>query len=231
MIQETLFAVSADESRKILTGCLLEIGGGEVRMVGCDGFRLAVRVSAIEPNIPPLNAVIPGKLLQELSKIISGEDEATLIFGSNQLLVELKSVRVYASLLEGEYIQYRRIIPASAQTTVHVLDKEQMALCVERASLMARESKTNLVKLSISPDMMVITSNSEIGDVHEELEVEHEGDDLLIAFNVKYLSDVIKVVDDDEFLLRFNSGISPCVVSPIEEGGYTYMVLPCRLNA
>ena len=228
MIQETLFAVSADESRKILTGCLLEIGGGEVRMVGCDGFRLAVRVSAIEPNIPPLNAVIPGKLLQELSKIISGEDEATLILGSNQLLVELKSVRVYASLLEGEYIQYRRIIPASAQTTVHVLDKEQMALCVERASLMARESKTNMIKMTISPSLLVITANSEMGDAYEEVQVETEGEPLEIAFNVKYVTDALKAIEDDSFLMRFNSAVSPCVVTPVEGGAYTYMILPLR---
>ena len=228
MIQETLFAVSADESRKILTGCLLEIGGGEVRMVGCDGFRLAVRVSAIEPNIPPLNAVIPGKLLQELSKIVSGEDEATLIFGSNQLLVEVKSVRIYASLLEGEYIQYRRIIPASAQTTVHVLDKEQMALCVERASLMARESKTNMIKMTISPSLLVITANSEMGDAYEEVQVETEGEQLEIAFNVKYVTDALKAIEDDSFLMRFNSAVSPCVLTPVEGGAYTYMILPLR---
>lgn len=228
MIQQTLFAVSADESRKILTGCLLEISQSDVRMVGCDGFRLAVRVSATEPNIEPLNAVIPGRLLQELSKIISGDDEATLIFGSNQLLVELPDVKIYASLLEGEYIQYRRIIPATAQTTVRVLDKAQMALCVERASLMARESKTNMIKMSISPSLMVITANSEMGDAYEEVQVETEGAPLEIAFNVKYVTDALKAIDDDSFLMRFNSAVSPCVVTPVEGGAYTYMILPLR---
>lgn len=228
MIQQTLFAVSADESRKILTGCLLEIGQNDVRMVGCDGFRLAVRVSATEPNVEPLSAVIPGRLLQELSKIISGDDEATLIFGSNQLLVELKNARIYASLLEGEYIQYRRIIPAAAQTTVHVLDKSQMALCVERASLMARESKTNMIKMSISPSLMVITANSEMGDAYEEVQVETEGAPLEIAFNVKYVTDALKAIDDDSFLMRFNSAVSPCVVTPVEGSAYTYMILPLR---
>lgn len=228
MIQQTLFAVSADESRKILTGCLLEIGDGEARMVGCDGFRLAVRVSAIEPNIPQLRAIIPGKLLQELSKIISGEDEATLIFGSNQLLVEMKDVKIYASLLEGEYIQYRRIIPAAAQTTVHVLDKELMMLSVERASLMARENKVNMIKMSIGPTQMVITANSEMGDVREEVPVETDGEPLDIAFNVKYVTDVLKAIDGNEFIMRFNSAVSPCVLAPVEGSAYTYMILPLR---
>lgn len=233
MIQQTSFAVSTDESRKILTGCLLEIGNGEARMVAIDGFRLAVRISAIDPAVQPLNAVIPSRLLQELSKIVSGgeEDMATLIFGGSQLLVEMGSTQIYASLLEGEYIKYRQIIPASAKTTVHVLDREQMALCVERASLMARESKTNQIKLTVSPNLMVITSNSEMGDVYEEVQVETEGEGLEIAFNVKYISDVLKAIGDESFLMKFNSSVSPCVIDPAEGGAYTYMVLPLRLNS
>ena len=233
MIQQTSFAVSTDETRKILTGCLLEIGGGEVRMVALDGFRFAVRIAPIDEGVPALSAVIPSRLLQELSKIVSGgEDETvTLIFGGSQLLVEMDSARIFASLLEGEYIKYRQIIPASAKTVVKVLDREQMAMCVERASLMARESKTNIIKLSISPSMMVITSNSEMGDVYEEIQVETEGEGLEIAFNVKYVTDVLRAIGDEAFLMKFNSPVSPCVIAPVEGGAYTYMVLPLRLNA
>ena len=233
MIQQTSFAVSTDENRKILTGCLLEINGGEIRMVAIDGFRLAVRISAIDNQALPLNAVIPSKLLQELSKIAGGgeDDEITLIFGGSQLMAEMGDTKVYASLLEGEYIKYRQIIPASSKTTVRVLDREQMAMCVERASLMARESKTNQIKLTIGADTMVITSNSEMGDVYEEVQVETEGEGLEIAFNVKYVSDVLKALDEPTFLMKFNSGVSPCVVSPVEGGAFTYMILPLRLNA
>ena len=233
MIQQTSFAVSTDETRKILTGCLLEIGGGEARMVALDGFRFAVRIASIDEDVPALNAVIPSRLLQELSKIVSGgeEDRVTLIFGGSQLLVEMEGVRIFATLLEGEYIKYRQIIPASAKTVVKVLDREQMALCVERASLMARESKTNIIKLSISPSLMVITSNSEMGDVYEEIQVETEGEGLEIAFNVKYVTDVLRAIADDSFLMKFNSPVSPCVIAPTEGTAYTYMVLPLRLNA
>lgn len=234
MILQTSFAVSVDEMRKILTGCLLEITPGEARMVATDGFRLAMREQPLEGTEDRLSAVIPGKLLQEMSKIVDGtedDDPVELSFSEKQLRLRVNRTEVFATLLEGEYLNYRQIIPAAFKTTVRVLDREQLMLCVERASLMARESKTNLVKLSISPDMMVITSNSEMGDVYEEIQTETQGNPLEIAFNVKYLSDVIKVVDEDEFLLCFNSGISPCVVRPVEEGGYTYMVLPCRLNA
>ncbi len=218
MITQTSFAVSTDETRRILTGCLLEIGGGEARMVALDGFRFAVRISPIAGDAPALNAVIPSRLLQELSKIVSGgeEDMVTLIFGGTQLLVEMENTRIFATLLEGEYIKYRQIIPASAKTVVRVLDREQMALCVERASLMARESKTNIIKLAVTPDLMVITSNSEMGE---------------IAFNVKYVTDVLRAISDESFLMKFNSPVSPCVIAPVEGNAYTYMVLPLRLNA
>lgn len=233
MIQQTSFAVSSDESRKILTGCLLEIGNGEARMVALDGFRLAVRIAAVDPSVQPLSAVIPSKILQELSKIVTGgeEDSVTLIFGGSQLLAEMNGAKIYATLLEGEYIKYRQIIPASAKTTVHVLDRGQMSLCVERAALMARESRTGCVKFSVRGDLMVITANSELGDVYEEVQVETEGDDIEIAFNVKYVSDVLRAIEDDSFLMRFNSSVSPCVIAPVEGGLYTYMVLPVRLSA
>lgn len=232
MIQQTSFAVSSDESRKILTGCLLEIANGEVRMVALDGFRLAVRMAPISPEISDMSAVIPSRLLQELSKIISGneEDSASMTFGASQLLVEIGSTRVYATLLEGEYIKYRQIIPTTWKTAVHILDRDQLMLCVERASLMAKESKTNLITLTVSDSLMTITSNSEMGDVYEEIQVETEGEELKIAFNVKYITDVIRVIEDDEFIMRFNSGVSPCVIVPNEGNGYSYMVLPVRLN-
>lgn len=233
MIQQTSFAVSSDESRKILTGCLLEIADGEARMVALDGFRLAVRIAPVNPELPRMSAVIPSKLLQELSKIVNGgeDDMVTMTFASSQLLAEVGATKVYATLLEGEYIKYRQIIPTTWKTAVKVLDREQLVLCVERASLMAKESKTNLVTLTISDSLMTITSNSEMGDVYEEIQVETEGDPLKIAFNVKYVSDVIRAIEDEEFVMHFNTGVTPCVIVPAEGTAYTYMVLPVRLNA
>ena len=233
MIQQTSFAVSSDESRKILTGCLLEIAEGEVRMAALDGFRLAVRMAPISPALQQMRAVIPSKLLQELSKIVGGgeEDMVTMTFANSQLMAEIGGTTVYATLLEGEFIKYRQIIPTAWKTAVRILDRGQLALCVERASLMAKESKTNLVTLTISDSLMTITSNSEMGDVYEEIQVETEGEGLKIAFNVKYVTDVIRAIEDDEFIMHFNSSISPCVIVPAEGTGYTYMVLPVRLNA
>lgn len=232
MIQKTSFAISSDESRKILTGGLIEISNGEARMVTIDGFRLAMRVARISESAPELNAVIPGKLMGELAKILSDDDSAmaTMMFGHNQLTVDLGNTTVYASLLDGEFIKYGNIIPASFKTSVTV-NREQMALSVDRASLMARESKQNLIKFSFSNNMMIITSNAEVGDAYEELPVVMDGDELEIAFNVRYITDVLRVADEEELVMKFTTSVSPCLIDPVEGDAFTYLVLPVRLNA
>ena len=233
MITKTSFAVSTEEARKILTGCLLEIENGEARLVALDGYRMAVVMAPIEDSALSLRAVIPGKLLQEAAKIISGndKDEVQLTFSKTQLLIEFSGIRVFSTLLEGEFISYRNIIPAETKYVARVIDRGQMSLCVERASLMAREGKTNLIKLHISPDMMIITSNAEMGDVYEEVPIEAQGGELDIAFNVRYISDVLRAIDDETFVMKFNSPVSPCIITSESGAGYTYMVLPVRVNA
>lgn len=231
MIRQTAFAISSDESRMILTGSLLEIDNGEARLVALDGFRLAIRLQEIA-NAPRMNAVIPGKALAEVAKILSDDKEqmVSLTVGGNQLLVGLGETEVYAQLIEGEYIKYRQIMPRDWKTRVTV-NRGDMAQCIDRASLMAREGKSNLVKLSIHDSRMVITSNSEMGDVYEELSIEQEGEGLDIAFNVKYMSDVVRAVDDEALFMCFNSSVSPCVITPTEGNAFTYLVLPVRVNA
>lgn len=232
MIRQTSFAISTDESRMILTGSLLEIGGGEVRLVALDGFRLAIRLERISPDVPEINAVIPGKVLAEVAKIIGDEEEemVRLVIGGNQLMVSVQSTRVYAQLIEGEYIKYRQIMPKEWKTRIKV-ERAEMEKCIDRASLMAREGKNNLVKFRIEEQRLIITSNSELGDVYEELPIESEGDDLEIAFNVKYVSDVVRTVEDEFVYMRFITNVSPCVICPIEGDAFTYLVLPVRLNA
>ena len=231
MIRQTSFAISSDESRMILTGSLLEIENGEARLVALDGFRLAIRLQEIASS-PRMNAVIPGKVLSEVAKILSDDENelVSLTVGGNQLLAGLGETEVYAQLIEGEYIKYRQIMPRDWKTRVKV-NRGEMAQCIDRASLMAREGKSNLVKLSIHEGRMVITSNSEMGDVYEELSVGQEGEGLDIAFNVKYMSDVVRAVDDDELYLCFNSSVSPCVINPTQGNAFTYLVLPVRVNA
>lgn len=232
MIQRTSFAIATEDTRQVLTGCLLDVANGEARMVALDGYRLAMRTARVSDVNMRINAIVPGKSLSELGKLLSDEEDARveLCADKNMMHAELPSTHIYMRLIDGEFIDYRRILPSGWKSRISV-DCGQLKACVDRASLMAREGKNNLIKLEISGDEMIITSNSEIGDVHEELQIEHEGDDLLIAFNVKYVIDAVRAIDDEQVSLRFNSSVSPCVIAPVEGDGYLYLVLPVRINA
>lgn len=232
MIQQTSFAIAVEDPRKVLNGCLLELDNGEARMVALDGFRLALRLARVGAEAPSLKAIIPSKAVTEIARVLEGDENkmAMVLIGGNQLLMNLENTQLYATLIEGEYINYRQILPGSWQTRV-TFDRDQLAMCVERCSLIAREGKNNLIRMEIGQGRMVITSNAENGEAYEELEAEVEGDDLTITFNVTYVSDILRVLPEGRHYMRFNSPVSPCVVCPTEGDDFLYLMLPVRVNA
>ena len=229
MIGRTLFAIAVDESRPILTGCLMEVGKAEMRVVALDGFRLAMRKESIEGPESDVAAVVGGKVLGDIAKILSDTDEeVALCFSRSHVQMNVGATHIVARLLEGEFIRYRQILPQEWQTRVGVRSGE-LGSAIDRASLIAREGKSNLVCFRIDGDTLTVTSNSENGDMEERIDVTTEGKDLTIAFNVRYITDVLKAISDDEVFMRFNSNVSPCVVCPTEGDSYLYLVLPVRV--
>lgn len=231
MIQETIFAVAVDESRPILTGALLEISGKDAVMVCLDGYRLALRKGLLETahQEQGIKAVIPGKSLTEIAKIVPKEDQNLSITVSNRhVLFDLGYTRIVSRILEGEYINYSQIIPEGYKTRVKA-DTKILASSIERASLIAREGKNNLIKLQIQDQKMIITSNSESGQICEEIPILLEGQELEIAFNSRYFMDMLKVIEDGEICLDFTTSVSPCVVRPLKGSQYTYLLLPVRI--
>lgn len=228
MIGRTIFAIALDESRPILTGCLLEIDEGKLRVVALDGFRLAMREEKLDGAPKSLSAVVGGKVLGDIAKILSdGDEPVELCVSASHISLSAGATHIVARLLEGEFIHYRQILPREWQTAV-TLSRADLGGAIDRASLIAREGKNNLVRFKIEGDTLEIASNSETGDTQETLSVQTEGKDLSIAFNVRYITDVLKALSDDEVLLRFNSNVSPCVVLPTEGEAYLYLVLPVR---
>ncbi len=233
MISRVIFAIATDESRQILTGCLLEVSRNEARMVALDGFRLAMKKLFQPFDLPEgkdmIKAIIPGKVLTELSRILP-EDESfcTLLMDQGRMQCNFGNIRVSAVLLAGEYIDYRRILPASF-TTQAKADRNAVQDAIDRASLMAREGKNNLIKMSFRPGVLKITSNAEMGDVEEEIEADLIGENIDIAFNAKYIIDVIRNVSEEELFMHFNSNVSPCVVTPSSGEDFVYLILPVRI--
>ena len=232
-ISRIMFAVSTDETRRILTGCLIEVFPEETRFVGLDGFRLALQRIQAENRLPEgrqsVSAVVPGRILGEFARMLGESDEpAHVVCGKNRFILSFDDTTCYTSLLTGEYINYKQILPASWQSEVK-LRRDDFISAIERASLMAREGKNNLLRLSLTDKEMTITANAERGAALETIPVSYSAEEFKIAFNARYLSDVIRNVYTEEMCMRFNSNVSPCTIAPLDGNQYTYLVLPVRV--
>lgn len=230
MIKQTIFAVSVDENRPILTGSLVECNGNEINFVAIDGFRLALRKNKIEETVNGFNVVVPGKTLNEVVKILQPVDDNVSIYSSsNQILFDLGNCKIVSRLLEGEYLNYRGIIPQDYETKIRVNCKEMLS-SLERASLITLDEKRYPVKFTIDDDKIVITSNTDIGAVREELSVEMDGNSLEIGFNPRYFIDALRVIEDDFIEIYFTTSVGPCTIRPMEKDKYAYLVVPVRMK-
>lgn len=230
MIKQVIFATSNDDHRPIFTGVLMEIEEDNIRLIATDTHRLAFRNGKIDnPNNIEKTAIIPGKTLNELNRIMNGDGEDLRIsFGDNQVVFEMPGIRLISRLIEGQYPNYKQVIPEGCKTQVRVNTKELLE-AVERASLLAKEG-SNYIKLTVGQEKMVINSNSpEIGKIEEQLNILTEGEETQIAFNSKYLSDVLKVIDSEEIHMELTGSLSPGKIKPVDGENYIYIILPIRI--
>jgi DNA polymerase-3 subunit beta len=231
MIHQTLFSIALKEIKPILTGELIEIKNGQLSIVSMDGYRISIRQVAFTDDFDDTTVVVPGKTLNEISKILSS-DEAEMLsiyFTDKHILFELEDSIIVSRLLEGDYPKYANLFSPDYDTLITV-DRRQFMMSIERAALIARESKKSPVKLEIKDETLSITSNTELGNVHEEMAIQKEGQALDIAFNPKYLLDALKVIEDDEICLQFTNALNPCIIRQVEANDYKYLILPIRLN-
>ena len=234
MIRKTIFAVSSEDSRPIFTGCLFEIKDSRLNIVAVDGFRLALRSTILENQSNDFSAVIPGKTLNEVNKILSDSFETVKIgVAKNQALFEMDNCKVVTRLLDGEFLNYKSVIPNNWETRIKV-NKSNIQNCFERISLISASSiekeKKYPVKVSVEIGKVVISCTNQTGEAKEEVYVSTEGKDLEAGFNPKYFLDSLKAIEDEEVFIEFGTKISPCIVKSVENNNYTYMILPIRLK-
>ena len=228
MIKSTSFAIAQDETRPILQGVLFELKDKKLNLVALDGYRLAIKSEFLDNDFD-VEVVIPGKTLNEVSKIMEdSDDEVEITFTNNHILFNLNSTKIISRLLEGNFVNYNSLLPQEYKILIN-LDREELQNGIERASLMAKEGNINLIKLEILEDTMVITSNSQLGKVREEVAINLQGEPMQIAFNSKYLLDVLKSMEDNSVLLEMTSSVTPCVIKGKDDNSYKYLVLPVRL--
>ena len=228
MIKGTSFAVAQDETRPILQGILFEVKNKNLNLVALDGYRLAIRSEFLD-NDMDIEVVIPGKTLNEVSKILDDSDNIVEItFTNNHILFNLNKTKIISRLLEGKFINYVSLLPQEYKLFVNA-NRQELQSAIERASLMAKDGNTNLIKLDFKEDNIVISSNSQLGKVREEMCIEMQGEPIKIAFNSRYLLDILKNIESDEVIMKMTSGITPCVIEEKNNESFKYLVLPVRL--
>lgn len=236
LVRHTIFAVGTNESKMILTGCLLEASGNNVNMVAVDGFRLAYKKITCESDVingylGDVALVIPSKSLNELVKIINDSDEEIKIYCSEKnVRFEFNNVIFTSRLLEGDYIDYKKIIPSEYKTIIKT-DVKSFIEAVERASLIITSEVTKSpVIMNIVDAQTKINCETQIGKVEEYIPVEMTGNAIEIGFNNRYLLDALKAVSTEEIKFSFIGSTSPCLISPAEGDDFKYIVLPVRLK-
>ncbi len=223
----TSFAVSLDETRYVLNGILLKITKGILTLVSTDGKRLAIaeRKLTVDADLE-ISIIVPIKTIHELNRNLKDEGELSFVVGNNQALFDLGEVAIVSRLIEGEFPDYKQVIPAPSDNKMKV-DRNQFLLAVKRAALLATQDY-QAVKLEVFKNKLVISkSTPDVGEFHEELAVEYQGKELVIGFNPIYLMDILKHLNEDMVHLELTDGEKPGV---IRFSGYVYIVLPMRLN-
>ncbi len=229
MIRETIFSLNMLENNKLMTGELFEIKNNVLRIVALDGHRIAIRKLKLGADYQDRQAIIPGKALNEISKILSDniEDQVNLYFTDNHILFSFDETVVYSRLIEGEYFHIDNMLSSDYQTKI-VVDKKEFYESIERANLLVRESDNKPIVLNTGDGYMEMSVNSSFGSMDESIEIEKEGADIRIGFNPKFLIDAIKVIDEEKLTLYMLNRKAPCFIKD-EEENYIYLILPVNI--
>ena len=226
MIRQTIFSISINDANKILTGEFLQIRENEIRLVGLDGHRIAIRRIVLDAVYENREAIIPGKTMTEIGKILTGEteDEVRLYFTKNHVLFEMDQTTMVSRLIEGTYFRVDQMLSNDFETKISVR-KSELFSAVDRALLFTSEADKRPLVMTIGEDTMNLRITSPMGSMSDDVGIVMEGKELKIGFNPKFILDAIRVIDDEEVLIYFLNSKAPCFIRD-EAQSYIYMVLP-----
>lgn len=230
VIRQTIFSISDNESKKLMTGELFEVNDNILKVVSLDGHRISIRKVEIENNNNSMKVVVPGKTLIEISKILSNEveDKVNIFFTSNHILFEFDNTIVVSRLIEGEYFKIDQMISSDYETKV-VINKKEFLNCIDRATLLVKEGDKKPIIINITDGTVELKVTSPLGSMNEEIDITKEGKDILIGFNPKFLMDALRVIDDEEVNIYLVNSKAPCFIRDNEEK-YIYLILPVNFS-
>lgn len=230
IIRQTIFSISDNESNRMMSGELLQIDQDQLRLVSLDGQRISIRKISLKESYDPIKAVIPGKTLNEISKILSGDmdDDVRIYFTDRHVLFEFDQTVVVSRLLEGEYFQIDKMISSDYNTKI-TINKKELQGCIERASLLIRESERKPIIINVTDGSMEMKIQSAMGSMNEDIDISKEGRDIMIGFNPKFILDALRVIDDEEITMYLVNPKAPFIIKN-DEQSYIYLVLPISFN-
>ena len=231
VINQTIFSIAINDNNKMMTGELFEVNEGTLKVVGLDGHRIAIRNIKLEGRSDDVRVVIPGKTLQEISKILNADAESfvNIYFTNNHVLFEFDQTHVVSRLIEGDYFKISQMLSNDYETKV-VFNKKEFLDSIDRANLLIREGDKKPIIINILNGLLQVNVNSAIGALNEDIDIDKEGKDIMIGFNPKFLMDALRVIDDENVTMYLVNHKSPCFIRDKEEN-YIYLILPVNFTA
>lgn len=231
VIRQTIFSISDNDTNPLMTGELFEIHENKMRVVSLDGHRISIRSIDLQNSFGDYKVIVPGKTLQEISKILPGsaEEYVDIYITENHIIFEFEKTIVVSRLISGEYFKIDQMLSSAYETKV-VINKREFMDCIERAALLVKEGDKKPIIMDIKDDSIELKITSFIGSMNEEIEITKAGADMLIGFNPKFFIDALRVIDDDEITMYMVNPKAPCFIRN-EEDQYIYLILPVNFNS
>lgn len=230
MIDQTLFAVATNDAKPAHMGALFDMKDKVLNVVAVDGYRLALRREQTVSE-EELYFIVPGKSLQEVSKLIrDDEGEVALSVSKRHIIFEIGGYRIISRLLEGDFLDYRAAIPDGGQTDIRIPTKELIS-AIDRTSLLISDNIKSPLRMNFSDGVIQISCSTALGKAYDEISCKQEGTDVEIGFNSRYMLDALKASEGDELRLILNGPLSPIKLMPLEGEAFVFLVLPVRLKS
>ena len=230
VIRQTIFSISDNDNNKIMTGELFEINDNQLKVVSLDGHRISIRTIELKNHYDNKKVIVPGKTLQEISKIIPGsaEEDVIIYISDNHIIFEFETTTVVSRLIEGEYFKIDQMLSSDYETKVKI-NKRELLNCIDRSTLLVKEGDKKPIIMNITDGNMELKINSFIGSMNEDIDIEKDGKDIMIGFNPKFFIDALRVIDEEEVSLYMVNPKAPCFIKD-EEGKYIYLILPVNFS-
>lgn len=231
VIRQTIFSIADNDNNKLMTGELFEIEENNLKVVSLDGHRISIRNIELKNNYEHKKVVVPGKTLQEVSKILPGsaEEDVNMFLTDNHIVFEFDDTTVVSRLIEGEYFKIEQMLSSDYETKVKI-NKRELLDCIDRATLLVKEGDKKPIIMNVTDGNMELKINSFIGSMNEDIDIVKEGKDILIGFNPKFFIDALRVIDEEEVSLYMVNPKAPCFIKD-DEGKFIYLILPVNFNA